>query len=328
MNVNYKYKSLKDFKKAHLSEYNYLSGKGLLEQFCIDMGWVFSRKIKHDSWTKETCLAEARKYQAKTKWYKASNSSYKAAIKNGWLDECTAHMVEYFTPSGTWTKERCLEEARKYSIKEHWKKGHHKSYSHARRNGWYDECVSHMVEGCKPRNYWTKERCHEEALKFSVKEHWKKGHPKSYQAAQRNGWVDELTKHTIEVCKPSGYWTKERCIEDAKKYDTIKEWTNSNTTPITNARINGWLDECTAHMVRKIKPSGYWLIKENCIEEALKYSKIKDWSHKSSASYKQSRANGWYDECIAHMKKQKMFLHSWTKETCLEESLKYKTRTE
>jgi hypothetical protein len=168
----------------------------------------------------------------------------------------------------------------------------------------------------------------EQALKYNIKEHWKKGHPPSYQGARVHGHYDECTKHMAEITKPNGYWTKERCIEDAKKFTTISDWHNANSTPVTNARANGWHDECTAHMIRVSKPAGYWLIKDNCLNEALKYSTINAWSSNSSASYYQSRANDWYDECIAHMKKQKISLDSWTKERCLEEALKYKTRSE
>ena len=227
-----------------------------------------------------------------------------------------------------WTKELCHVEALKYSVKEHWKKGHNLSYSNARRNGWYDECTTHMVEGCKPRNYWTKERCIEESLKYSVKEHWKKQHPPSYQASQRNGWYNELTTHMIESTKPKGYWTKERCIENAKNFTTISDWSNSNSTPVTNARANGWYDECTAHMFRVNKPANYWNNKERCMEEALKFTVIGDWSNGSSASYSQARKNGWYEECTAHMVKLKVRLNTWTKESCMEKALKYKTITQ
>jgi hypothetical protein len=41
---------------------------------------------------KENVLAEALKYKSKVEWQAKSNGSMKSARKNGWLDECTAHM--------------------------------------------------------------------------------------------------------------------------------------------------------------------------------------------------------------------------------------------
>ena len=384
MTINYKYKSLSEFKKAHPSEYQYLTYKGLLEQLCIDMGWAFANKlpfgywtkercleealkydsrsewqkkssssynaskqngwfdecvahmvvffISVDSWLKETCIEEARKYETKTKWLKTNNSSYKAAKKNGWFDECTAHMIQTQKPAGYWTKEKCLEEALMFNIKEEWKKNGRHSYAAALRNGWYGECTAHMKEVLKPAGYWTLERCHEEALKFNIKERWKKAHSPSYQAARLHGWIDECCSHMIQVCKPNGYWTKERCLEEAKKHTTISDWNKNETTSIQVARKNGWMEECTPHMIFTNKPSGYWKIKENVLEEALKYNFISEWAQKSSASYISSRRNGWYDECIAHMVKlrenRKPDGYWKTKENVLNEANKYNTKTD
>ncbi len=318
-----KYTSVEDWCREHKVSYRHAKTKGWFEELSYDM----IKLIPSSDWTKELCLQEALKYDTRTKWCKGHNRSSKAAKINGWYEECTAHM-QIKTQIGYWTKEKCHAEALKYTIKEHWKKGHNKSYSNARRHGWYDECTTHMIEGCKPRNYWSKEKCHIEALKFDIKERWKKGHPQSYQAAQRNGWVKELTQHMVELTKPNGYWTKERCIENAKKFTNITDWSTANSTPVTNARANGWYDECTAHMVRVNKPNGYWINKERCIEEAKKYKTVSDWAKYSSASYSQSKKNGWIYECTAHMVPQRIRLNSWTKELCHAEALKYKTRNE
>lgn len=43
--------------------------------------------------------------------------------------------------------------------------------------------------------------------------------------------------------KPSGYWTKERVFEEAKKYTSRKAFSNGNGTAYKIASKNGWLDE-------------------------------------------------------------------------------------
>ena len=270
------------------------------------------------------------KYKSLSEWRKAEPNAYTFARKHQILiSVCETFGWENLTRDNNyWTKERCLEEALKYDMKERWKKGHPHSYHTARRNNWYHELSNHMVEGCKPRNYWSYELCKSEALKYEIKEHWKKQSPQSYQAAARNGWYHELTTHMVEVTKPAGYWTKERCLEHAKHFTTVSEWLKANSTPCTNARLNGWYDECTAHMIRVQVPANYWKNKERCIEEALKYKTKGDWGKNNSASYMSAKKNGWFDECTAHMLTLKIKQSYWTYELCKEEALKYDSKVE
>lgn len=44
-------------------------------------------------WTKERCLKTAQQYSRKIDWLNDSPSSYQAADRYGWLEECTAHMI-------------------------------------------------------------------------------------------------------------------------------------------------------------------------------------------------------------------------------------------
>jgi len=45
---------------------------------------------------------------------------------------------------------------------------------------------------------------------------------------------------------------------------------------------------------------------------------------KESSAYRSSKINGWFDECISHMDKRILI----TKEMCIEDAKKYKTRSE
>jgi hypothetical protein len=51
----------------------------------------------------------------------------------------------------------------------------------------------------------------------------------------------------------------------------------------------------------KKKPFGYWNIKENCLNEAKKFTNKTQWMIKSSGSYKSAERNNWIKECIEHM---------------------------
>ena len=239
-------------------------------------------------------------------------------------------MITNKKPPGYWTYEKCKKEALKYKTKKEWKHKGLGSYTTARKNKWVDELSTHMEEYLKPPGYWTLERCLEYALNYQVKEHWKNGHPPSYQGAMAHGHYDECTKHMVQTIKPPNYWTKERCIKEARKYSTKKEWTKKSSGSLNAARINNWMDECSGHIIRTCKKQGYWQIKENCTNEAKKYNTITDWAKASSASYTSSKKNNWYNECTKHMiktrenKKPSGYWH--VKENCIEDAKKYKKK--
>jgi hypothetical protein len=56
-----------------------------------------------------------------------------------------------------------------------------------------------------------------------------------------------------EINRPNGYWTKERCLEEAKKYESKSEWLKKSVSSYGSAHKNGWLVECSSHMTPKFK---------------------------------------------------------------------------
>ena len=54
------------------------------------------------------------------------------------------------------------------------------------------------------------------------------------------------------------YWTKDRVLDEARKYATLAAWRRDGSAAAYNAaRKNGWLDACVAHMP-KAQLAGYW----------------------------------------------------------------------
>ena len=101
--------------------------------------------------------------------------------------------------------------------------------------------------------FWTKEKCGEDALKYKSKSEWKANSSHAYAKSRDNGWLKELTAHMILLKKPSGYWTKERIIEDAKKYNKLSDWQECSGSAHTLACKNGWLEEASEHMNKGTK---------------------------------------------------------------------------
>jgi hypothetical protein len=49
--------------------------------------------------------------------------------------------------------------------------------------------------------------------------------------------------------KINGYWTKEKCYEEALKYKTRTTYQKSNHSSYEVARKNKWLNEICKHMI-------------------------------------------------------------------------------
>lgn len=96
----------------------------------------------------------------------------------------------------------------------------------------------------KPRGYWTKERCIEEAGKYSCKSELKKGTPQAYKVLHDLGILNE-------VCEKYGYappssikiWTKNKCIEVAKQCKTKSEFETRFNGAYKISKKYGWLNE-------------------------------------------------------------------------------------
>jgi len=102
-----------------------------------------------------------------------------------------------------------------------------------------------------------------------------------------------------------GYWTKEKCREDALRFNSKSAWKLESKHAYDKSRINGWLPELTAHMKPKKKPNGYW-IKEKIMEDAKRFDRPSDWERESPSAPVIAGRNGWLEEATAHMDKTLM----------------------
>jgi len=99
------------------------------------------------------------------------------------------------------TKDICREEALKYSNRRDFQMNAIGAYATARREGWLNDVCLHMKVNKRPKGYWTKEKCQEEALKYASKKDYKKNSQSAYLASIRNAWIDETCSH-MKVKKP------------------------------------------------------------------------------------------------------------------------------
>ncbi|KJG00100.1 hypothetical protein [Photobacterium angustum] len=236
-----KYNHKSDFRKGCKGGYKAAYTNKWLDEICSHMTEL-CKPVGY--WDKERCREEASKCSSKADFNRLSTSAYSAAQRNGWLDDICGHMKELCKPAGYWTKELCGNEAQKYTSKAAFKAANEGAYSAAYRKGFLNEICSHMAE----LKNWDKEGCKRAAAECSSRTEFNRKHSGAVKAAKRNGWYDEVCAHMVGISKPVGYWKRDTCEAEAKKYQTRNAFRKSSSGAYAAARKNGYLDEICEHM--------------------------------------------------------------------------------
>jgi hypothetical protein len=204
-------------------------------------------------------------------------------------------------PHRYWTLETLKIEALKYSSRREFQLKSGSAYNAAGRLNIRDQICSHMVIVKKPDGYWNLQTLKAEALKYKTRQEFQQKNGAAYKAAGLLKVRDEICGHMIQLKNAKGYWTPAALKEEALKYNNKVDFrTNSNPAFLTASR-KGLLVEICSHMEAGKLPNGYWLIKENCAAEAMKYMNRRAFSLANSSAYHGADSNGWLDEICIHM---------------------------
>ena len=263
-------------------------GYTMLNRLATGIGKGSLGGISHGKWNRKACYCEAQKYKSAAEFEKANGSAYSSARINGWLADYNWFEVLW---QPRWNKESCYNEAKKYKTRgEFWRESC-AAYGKALEKGWINDYTWLHSRQTKSAGYWDNyEHCYEEAKKYKNRRSFQKGCMGAYMKALKNRWLDDYLWFK-EMKKPNGYWNREKCYEEAKKYSSKKEFKQHCNGAYQFAYKEGWLDDYTW-----FKPlTGYWTY-EACKAEATKYEKRSHFKAGSKGAYAKSRINGWLDE--------------------------------
>lgn len=307
--------------------------------------------------TLENCLQEAKKHQTRSSWQRGNPVSYRTASKNGWLEECAAHMLVLKRPDGYWTLEKCKQQALKYKTKVEWRLTDRASFSHANKQGWLEQCCSHMD---KDHLWFGPASILEYLISHDIKYLQEHRFKDSLEISRRPydfylpdyklviefhgeqhliGW-GRRAKDAQDIQERDLY-KKNWAIKNGFEYLEIKEWEIKSKEDIhklvadklfqvareNNISIKLIKRELTDAESIKVKSRVKWTL-ENCILEAKKYKTIKQWQLASASSYQAAFKKGWINKCSDHMTRLLAPRNFWTLDRCKEDALKYKNRTE
>ena len=140
-------------------------------------------------WSKIKTFNEAKKYTTKKDFRKNCDSGYQAAFKHGWLKDYTWFKRPQ-VHNKIWTKEKCLEAAKKCSALKEFRENFITAYYASKKNGWFNE-YNWLTNANDV--LWTKEKCLEEARKYKTKSEFSKNSKSAYNNASRKGYLKEIS---------------------------------------------------------------------------------------------------------------------------------------
>ena len=279
-------------------------------------------KKKNGYWNYETCMEESKKYKSRGEFCNGCVSAYNVARRNGWLDKYT-WLISPRKTKGYWNYKTCMEESKKYKSRSEFRKGNGSAYNVALKNGWLDD-ITWLGES-KTSKKWNYETCMEESKKYKSRNEFQKGNGSAYKVARENGWLDVYT------------WLKDERFDLYKdNIDSVYvyEFKEFNCAYVGRTLMRCKRKRDIAHIFHTDNDAVAKFAKEHNIsvpepiylEENLT---LEDGAKQEEYWFNKYKEDGWTmlnsakTGSIGALGKGK-----WNKKTCMEESKKYKSRSE
>ena len=240
-------------------------------------------------------LENAKQFGTLQEWRKKGNA-YAVALKNGWLQEATAHMNSL--QRARWTDAEIWEDSKKFQTLKEWRITSSGAYSAASKRGLLEEITKSMSRSIKPSGFWTKERVMEDAGKYKSRTEWLRNSSGAATMAKRNGWYEEVVAE-MPMLIEHGKWTKQNVIDEAKKYESPSQWSRAPNGSYSAALKKGWLKEASLHMMPAARPRKW--TKALILEDAKKYSSRGEWQKAKGSAAAVAIEKGWHEEATRHM---------------------------
>ena len=199
-------------------------------------------------------LKEAQQYKTLSDFFKKSPALYRAARKNGWLDDISQHMSKptpklQMSSDVKMTKAGARKIAKRFSSLTAFKNNEPEVYRLAHEKGWLDDLSKTMATREKGRKTeYTYEQVKKEALKYKTYREFRALSPRTYHAAIRRGWIKDISGHLTRPVPFEG--TYEAVQEAALKFETRTAFQKGHSVAYKTARLSGWLDDVCSHMKR------------------------------------------------------------------------------
>ena len=212
------------------------------------------KKVKY---TPESLREEALKHSTRGDFKKMAPRHYQAASAMGLIPDITGHMPT--SKNAPYSIEELRSEASKYTTTLEFRANSPKQYEVAYKKGLLVDIFSHRVDNPKeshPNFSWTPELIAQEALKYNTKLEFMENCGGAYQAAYRNGVLDNICAHMKPNRGKKEIWTKEAIVRESLKFETLGHFRSQSGAAYVAAFRKGINEEIFARFVRLSGSSG------------------------------------------------------------------------
>jgi predicted GIY-YIG superfamily endonuclease len=224
------------------------------------------------------------------------------------------------SPDGYWNETKCREVAKTCnSIEEFREAFEGRAYINSRKRGQVKSLTREMYdEGYWPlpekmaKGYWTLEKCKEVCENYDSQADLLLEHPKVYRAVKDHGWQQECFAQMKGKKNPQGFWTLEKCKEEASKYDSPADMMRGNPKAYTAMKYHGWYEECCSEMKGRRVPNNFWN-EERIVDVMLTTDSRTMFQSDYPGAYKAANELGIYERLTKVMVKQELWKDKNTK---------------
>ena len=275
-----KYLTKKEFNKHSPSAYVISTKNKWIKEICIHMNPLSHEK---NYWSYEMCKNAAFECKTRIEFKKKYAYAYRLAIKNGWINEITDHMIILRRINGYWSYDNCKKEALKFNNRHDFNKYSYGAYHASIINDWLEDVCSHMIVigNIKKRLIYVYE--------FSDN-HAYVGLTYNFNERNNSHLNVNSSKRLSEVSK---YIKKTNLIPISKQlteYINIRDAVFFENHYYNIYKNNGWI------MLNKVKTGGLggnkWN-KKNSINELHKYNNILELKENNLFLYNKIIKNNW-----------------------------------
>ena len=154
-----------------------------------------------------------------------------------------------------WDEETLIAEAKRYKSRGEWMLNSPNSYRFALRHGLSAETTQHMPY-LTEHGKWTPQSIIKSAKPYSSLSDWRRAEPSAYVIARRLGCFDKATQHMTRSKLPNGYWTNERILAEAARFENTAAWSKGSPVSYCIAKKRSLVPATMPRKyVRRIRPS-------------------------------------------------------------------------
>ena len=288
-----------DYQEAAIKEGEILKeyeNNGWVMLNCAPTGGLGSKSEVVRKWTKEKCIELAKSCSSYKEFREEHAGAFAFCERHGMVDSIKEilPMIRNAHKPTKWTKEKALNECKKYTTIKEFRTNNSNAYCFIMRNNLKNEMYKILKSG---QFCWTFEEAHKEALKYEYKKDFRENSHGCYLVSLRHGWLDTICSHMKNIQEERIIYNSTNVKETVQKYSYMQQLRNSKD--------------------KFVRGCYWWLKKKNLIQEYKQYlkkdiSEIKKihWTDemlyeecKKYSSYKDFRENSRsYSFCIKYKK--------------------------